>query len=144
MQEQDDISKDGDHCECIYEEAMLQAALMYLSVTVAQYLGEYIHHDHGQSTSLQAGNFLPDGQHIVATVNLVGASAGDNYSGQQVIILKIDGNTFPNGDTWICVTCGVPLDHVNSHDLKYDYLRPFLTVSAFSLGAPSSSVLVIT
>jgi hypothetical protein len=29
------------------------------------------------------------------------------YSGQQVLLVRTDGKTFPNGDAWKCLTCGV-------------------------------------
>ena len=66
----------------------------------------------GQSTGLQAGNFLPDGNHILATVKFVGAPAAPDprsvFDGQHLLILKADGTLFPNGETWKCLTCGVP------------------------------------
>lgn len=66
----------------------------------------------GQTTGLQAGSFLPDGSQVLATVNFTGAPAAPDqrhiYDGQQLIILKVDGTTFPNGDPWKCLTCGVP------------------------------------
>jgi len=30
------------------------------------------------------------------------------YDGGQLILVKTDGATFPNGDPWKCITCGVP------------------------------------
>ncbi|KAF7557004.1 hypothetical protein G7Z17_g1005 [Cylindrodendrum hubeiense] len=67
----------------------------------------------GQMPVLQSGGFLPDGRHVMATLNFTGAPAADDpasvYSGQQVIIVKTDGTTFPNGDSWKCLTCAVSI-----------------------------------
>ena len=64
------------------------------------------------STGLQGGSFLPDGQHVLATVRFVGAPAAPDpasvYTGQQVIIVKANGEVFSSGDAWKCITCGVP------------------------------------
>ncbi|KAG6362194.1 hypothetical protein INS49_010424, partial [Diaporthe citri] len=30
------------------------------------------------------------------------------YPGVQFILVKADGTSFPNGDAWKCITCGVP------------------------------------
>lgn len=58
-----------------------------------------------------AGDFLADGIHVVASVNFVGAPTAPDpasiYTGLQLILLKIDGTTFSNGDSWKCITCGV-------------------------------------
>ncbi|KAL1893484.1 hypothetical protein Sste5346_006312 [Sporothrix stenoceras] len=66
-------------------------------------------------TGLNSGSFLPDGKHLTATVEFVGAPAAPDpahiYSGQQLFIIKTDGTTFSNGDTWKCLTCGVPAEN---------------------------------
>lgn len=63
-------------------------------------------------TGLQSGDFSPDGLHVVATATYVGAPAAPDpasiYSGVQFIMVKADGTSFPNGDAWKCITCGVP------------------------------------
>ncbi|KIM99281.1 hypothetical protein OIDMADRAFT_43233 [Oidiodendron maius Zn] len=63
-------------------------------------------------TGLNSGNFMPDGLHVTASVTFVGAPASPDpasvYSGLQFILLKADGTTFPNGDTWKCISCSVP------------------------------------
>ncbi|KAI0975305.1 saponin hydrolase precursor [Xylaria arbuscula] len=63
-------------------------------------------------TSLSGGSFTPDGLHVVATANFTGAPAAPDpasiYTGLQLFLIKADGTTFPNGDAWKCVTCGVP------------------------------------
>lgn len=80
----------------------------------------------GQRTGLQAGNFLPDGNHIVATIRFTGAPASPDprsiYQGNQVIVLKVDDTLFPNGDSWKCITCGLSNDHdvvPDSPDFSY-------------------------
>lgn len=82
-----------------------------------------------QKSNLQSGNFLPDGIHVTASVNFTGAPVAPHpasmYSGEQVIIIKADGSTFPNGDHWKCITCGVPKQNkVGSHE-AFDYVQAF-------------------
>jgi hypothetical protein len=64
----------------------------------------------------QSGNFLPDDNHVVAILNFTGAPVDPDpariYTGLQVILIKTDGTTFPNGDPWKCVTCGVPAENM--------------------------------
>lgn len=66
----------------------------------------------GQSTYLFSGDFLPDGNHVVASVVFAGAPAAPDpasiYTGTQLIIVKTDNTTFPSGDAWKCITCGIP------------------------------------
>lgn len=63
--------------------------------------------------SFQSGSFLPDGTQALARVHFIGAPMAPNtasiYQGGQIIIVKADGTAFSNGDSWKCVTCGVPL-----------------------------------
>lgn len=71
---------------------------------------------------LYGGGFLPDGNHVLASVRFIGAPASPHpasiYAGLQLIIVKSDGTTFPNGDGWKCITCGVPsIQMVGSTDL---------------------------
>ena len=65
----------------------------------------------GKVTGLSSGNFLPDNKHVVASVIFTGAPAAPDprsiYTGLQLIIIKADNTTFPNGDPWKCITCGV-------------------------------------
>ena len=84
----------------------------------------------GQTTGLQAGNFLPDGNHVLATVRFVGAPAAPDprsvFDGQHLLILKADGTFFPNGDTWKCLTCGVPKDQkIGVGQLAHEYPQAF-------------------
>ncbi|GKT48257.1 uncharacterized protein ColSpa_08438 [Colletotrichum spaethianum] len=83
----------------------------------------------GKSPTLQNGNFLPDNLHVVASVNFTGApnapAPASIYSGLQLIIVKVDGTTFPNGDAWKCVTCGVPAENQLGRNELLDYPQTF-------------------
>lgn len=84
----------------------------------------------GVSTGLQSGDFLPDGKHVVASVLFTGAPAAPDpasiYNGSQVIIVKTDNTTFPNGDAWKCITCGVPdTNAVGGRSEQLDYPQAF-------------------
>ncbi|KAL2873739.1 hypothetical protein SGCOL_011053 [Colletotrichum sp. CLE4] len=83
----------------------------------------------GKSPALQNGDFLPDDLHVVATVNFTGAPASPDpasiYSGQQLIVVKIDNSTFPNGDAWKCITCGVPAENQAGRVANHDYPQIF-------------------
>ncbi|KAM0715463.1 hypothetical protein Q7P37_008961 [Cladosporium fusiforme] len=87
----------------------------------------------GKSTGLQAGNFLPDGNHILASLRFAGAPDGPDarsvYDGQQLVLLKADGTVFANGDSWKCITCGVPAEHATGAESP-EYQSP----QAFSDG----------
>ncbi len=77
----------------------------------------------------QAGDFTPDGNHVVANVEFVGAPAAPDpasiYAGQQLILIKADGTKFKNGDSWKCLSCGVPAANAISIDPKKDYPHVF-------------------
>ncbi|GAB7336147.1 hypothetical protein MBLNU13_g08927t1 [Cladosporium sp. NU13] len=84
----------------------------------------------GQTTGLQAGNFLPDGNHILATVKFVGAPSAPDprsvFQGQHLLVLKADGTLFQNGDTWKCLTCGVPdSQNFGQRELDHQYPQAF-------------------
>ncbi|GAA2404209.1 hypothetical protein GCM10010191_09880 [Actinomadura vinacea] len=83
----------------------------------------------GRSVGLQSGGFLPDGRHVAAQVSFAGAPAGPDpagiYTGRQLIIVRTDGTTFPNGDPWKCVTCGVPAENAVGRVDALDYPQPF-------------------
>lgn len=87
---------------------------------IERLLGKYL---------FQAGDFTPDGNHIIATVNFVGAPASPDpasiYSGAQLILLKTDGTTFSNGDYWKCLTCAVPASQKQSIHSELDYPHVF-------------------
>lgn len=80
-------------------------------------------------TGLQSGNFLPDGRHVTALATFVGAPAAPDaasiYTGLQLILLKADGTTFTNGDSWKCVTCGVPVGNKVGSTALSEYPQTF-------------------
>jgi hypothetical protein len=69
----------------------------------------------GAGTSIDgARSFTPDGNHVYVSMRFEGAPAtgpASVYTGGQLILVKTDGTTFPNGDAWKCVTCGVPAEN---------------------------------
>ena len=77
----------------------------------------------------QAGDFDLEGKHVVVNVNFVGAPAAPDprsiYSGEQLILVKADHTTFPNGDSWKCITCGVPEENARGLDPQRDYPHVF-------------------
>jgi hypothetical protein len=78
----------------------------------------------------QAGGYLPDGRHVIAKVTFVGAPAAPApasiYEGEQIIIVKtVDGEKFSNGDTWKCITCGVPAQNSIGRLPTNDYPQAF-------------------
>lgn len=79
--------------------------------------------------TLQGGGFLPDGSTVSAMFTYVGAPAAPDpdsiYSGQQVVVLKSDGTSFPSGDSWKCITCGVPEENRRGMHELFDYPQPF-------------------
>jgi hypothetical protein len=84
----------------------------------------------GQTTGLQAGSFLPDGNHILATVKFGGAPPAPDprsvFDGQHLIVLKADGTLFPNGDSWKCLTCGIPDENkFGAGELDHQYPQAF-------------------
>jgi hypothetical protein len=80
-------------------------------------------------SALQAGSFLPDGNHVVAAITFAGAPAGpapaSTYSGRQLILIKTDGTKFASGDAWKCVTCGVPAQNAVGRSRALDYPQSF-------------------
>ncbi|WP_241834621.1 TolB family protein [Pseudofrankia asymbiotica] len=78
---------------------------------------------------LQAGGFLPDGHTVVALISFAGAPAAPDpasiYTGSQLIMVKTDGKTFPGGDPWKCITCGLPAANAASRNPQLDYPQPF-------------------
>ncbi|KAF4153359.1 hypothetical protein CNMCM6069_000925 [Aspergillus lentulus] len=77
------------------------------------------------SDSFQAGDFTPDGNHVLVNVEFIGAPTAPDpasiYTGQQLIAVKTDGSLFPNGDPWKCLSCGVPPEQARSLDPAGDY-----------------------
>ncbi|OAL44874.1 hypothetical protein IQ07DRAFT_576980 [Pyrenochaeta sp. DS3sAY3a] len=83
----------------------------------------------GKTIELRNGNFLPDNDHIVASVHFSGAPASPDpasiYEGIQLIIIKTDGTSFPNGDSWKCITCGVSADNKRGSTDILEYPQAF-------------------
>ncbi|KAH8432801.1 uncharacterized protein LDX57_010431 [Aspergillus melleus] len=77
------------------------------------------------SDEFQSGDFTPDGKHVLVNVDFVGAPAAPEpasiYSGEQLILVKVDGKKFANGDAWKCLSCGVPEKNAQSLDPQRDY-----------------------
>jgi hypothetical protein len=93
----------------------------------------------GVFNTFQSGDFLPDGKHVLAQVIFAGAPAAPDpasvYSGMQVIIVKTDGTKFTNGDSWKCITCGVPDGNaVGIDNSQYDYPQAFRDGSRLLIG----------
>ncbi|KAL4874315.1 hypothetical protein BJY04DRAFT_17736 [Aspergillus karnatakaensis] len=72
------------------------------------------------STHFQSGDFTPDGTHIVVNIEFIGAPAPPDpasiYTGEQLILLKTNGDTFATGEAWKCLTCGISRE--NKHLIK--------------------------
>ena len=83
----------------------------------------------GRFSSLQNGNFLPDGTHVLAILNFTGAPSPPDpasiYTGVQLIVVKSDGTKFSSGDAWKCITCDVPYDHQVGRTTAMDYPQAF-------------------
>ncbi len=77
----------------------------------------------------QSGSFLPDGRHVLVAVNFTGAPLAPNpasiYQGWNVILVKTDGGRFLNGDSWKCLTCGVPAQNAIDTNPAWDYPQSF-------------------
>ncbi|KAJ5761584.1 hypothetical protein N7533_003623 [Penicillium manginii] len=80
------------------------------------------------SSNLLSGNFLPDGDHVTASLVFTGAPASpdprSNYTGLNLIIVRTNGTLFPNGDAWKCITCGIPADQKYGLTSSMDYQYP--------------------
>ncbi|PVH81446.1 hypothetical protein DL98DRAFT_489752 [Cadophora sp. DSE1049] len=80
-------------------------------------------------SDLQNGNFLPENKHVVAVVDFAGAPLAPDpaciFTGRQVVLLKIDESTFPNGASWKCVTCGIPDENQPGRNDALDYPQAF-------------------
>ncbi|KAI1410598.1 hypothetical protein F5Y13DRAFT_192176 [Hypoxylon sp. FL1857] len=75
---------------------------------------------------VQIGSFLPDGNHVIARVNYTGALDPDDiYTGDQIILIKSDGASFPNGSPFKCITCGVPPGNAEGRADTLDYPQAF-------------------
>lgn len=83
----------------------------------------------GWGGGMRTGGFLPDGRVVTANVTFAGAPAAPDpasvYSGSQLIAVRTDGKTFPNGDAWKCLTCGVPPENRQGMNPDISYPQPF-------------------
>lgn len=87
-----------------------------------------------KSSQVQSGNFLPDNNHVTVSVTFAGAP-GSIYNGTQLILVKADNTTFPNGDPWKCITCGVPeKNKVGSTELG-SYAQAFVDGKRVMIGS---------
>jgi hypothetical protein len=74
-------------------------------------------------------SYMWDGNHVLLPVEFAGAPTSPNpssiYGGQQVIAIKTDGTLFPDGDSWKCLTCGVPSANKQGVNRDFDHPQPF-------------------
>ena len=78
----------------------------------------------GSWGALGSPGFYWDSHYVLLGVTYAGAPStgpASIYSGPQVVLEKTDGTTFPNGDAWKCLTCGVS---VGSDVVTGDYTYP--------------------
>lgn len=82
-----------------------------------------------QKQKFQSGDFTPDGKHVVVNVEFVGAPSAPDpgyvFSGEQLIVIKVDGTKFSNGDSWKCLSCGVPVENSRALQPERDYPHVF-------------------
>ncbi|KAI1465205.1 uncharacterized protein F4812DRAFT_452586 [Daldinia caldariorum] len=79
-----------------------------------------------QGGVIQSGSFLPDDNHVIAIVNYTGAPDAESiYTGNQIILIKSDGTTFPSGSPFKCITCGVPQENAVGKSDTQDYPQAF-------------------
>ncbi|UNB54756.1 hypothetical protein [Mycolicibacterium sp. YH-1] len=68
--------------------------------------------DPGTAGLAEGPGYMKDGAHVLVPVRFAGGPDAPDpahvYSGDQVIVIKTGGTSFPNGDAWKCITCGVP------------------------------------
>ncbi|OTB00451.1 hypothetical protein M426DRAFT_26592 [Hypoxylon sp. CI-4A] len=78
---------------------------------------------------VQIGSFLPDGKHVIASVNFTGAPAAPDpasiYTGNQIILIKSDGTNFSSGSPFKCITCGVPQSNAQGQSADLSYPQSF-------------------
>lgn len=93
----------------------------------------------GKVADLHSGNFLPDNNHIVAIANFTGAPATPDpasiYRGQNLILIKSNGATFSNGDSWKCITCGVSEYNSRGRNAAMNYPQAFRDGKRVLVGA---------
>lgn len=93
---------------------------------------------HGQvsrNARSSSWHFLPGDRHVVATISYTGATkvpaSKSICDGQQIIIIKVDGTVFRNGDACKCLTCGISAE--DDHSLR-NALRDHHYPQAFADG----------
>ena len=78
----------------------------------------------GCITSVSSGGFLPDNTDVVASFTYAGAPAapapGSIYSGSQLALIRTNGTKFPDGESWMCLTCGM-----TGRGGGFGYAQPF-------------------
>lgn len=82
-------------------------------------------HRYGCIADGQVGSFLPGSTTIAFAATYTGAPEGSPYTGEQVAIVKVDGTTFPNGETVKCLTCGTPQQNKQGMNDALDYPQTF-------------------
>lgn len=79
---------------------------------------------------IASGDFLPDGKHVLTMATFVGAPEHPDpasiYDGEQILLIKTDNSTFPNGDPWKCITCGMPAENSLGRTTMLDYPQAFM------------------
>ncbi|KAF3052367.1 hypothetical protein E8E11_010982 [Didymella keratinophila] len=82
-----------------------------------------------QKQKFQSGDFTTDGLHVIVNAEFVGAPTNPDprsiYDGEQLILIKADGTNFDNGDSWKCLSCGVPADRARHLRPERDYPHVF-------------------
>jgi hypothetical protein len=85
--------------------------------------------DAGREGVFGLRTFTWDTNHVFVGILYAKAPAAPDpasvYSGRQLILVKTDGTTFPNGEGWRCVTCGVPAENRVGVNLNFDYPEAF-------------------
>jgi hypothetical protein len=67
-----------------------------------------------------------DNEHVLLPIEFAGFPTGSIYEGEQVIVIKTtEGATFPNGDPWKCITCGVPPENRIGANTALDHPQAF-------------------
>jgi hypothetical protein len=76
-------------------------------------------------------SYMWDGKHVLLPVEFAGApeapAPASVYQGQQIIAVKADGTTFANGDSWKCITCGIPASNRSHAHVSTDYGAGYIT-----------------
>ncbi|RAH48891.1 uncharacterized protein BO95DRAFT_489336 [Aspergillus brunneoviolaceus CBS 621.78] len=83
----------------------------------------------GKSSLMNGGDFSPDGNHVLVSLNFTGAPSAPDpasiYTGVQLILVSTNGTSFSTGSPWKCLTCGVPESNKGSSSSLADYPQAF-------------------